>query len=100
MGKRLFQNFLIKSKYNNKTMKLKRVKACSDGRKLTVEEEMFYSSQGLPEKWARLDIYENGTHVNDFLLQSFEIAKEQAQIKFGVFDNDWIELESTTVEDF
>jgi len=74
-------------------MTLKRIETYCEEIKLVIEEEVFYSSQGCPEIWARLDIYENGDHVNDYVLQSIELAKKQASLEFGVANDAWVELE-------
>ena len=75
-------------------MKLKRIETSYGKIKLVIEEEVWYSSQGLSEIWARLDIYEEDTHVNDYLLQSIEEAKVQALLQLGISVDDWVELES------
>gem|GEM_PF-6699686 len=63
-------------------MKLKRIEACHGKIKLVIEEEVWYSSQGLSEIWARLDVFEADIHINDYLLQSIEEAKVQALLQF------------------
>ena len=75
-------------------MKLKRIEACHGKIKLVTEEKVWYSSQGLSEIWARLDVFEADIHINDYLLQSIEEAKVQALLQLGVSINDWVELES------
>jgi len=56
---------------------------------LVIEEEILFD-QGIPVIWARLDIFEGGVHVNDYLLQGgVEEAKNQAKLEFGISENDW-----------